>query len=63
LIAACIFLPAFVMGFVGGWMCDKFGRRWVVWGGSVIIIIGAIFNGLSQSVGQFMGGEQPILRF
>jgi MFS family permease len=55
LIAACIFLPALIMCFVADWFCTKFGRKKVIYLGSVLIVIGAIFNALSQNAAHFMG--------
>ncbi|GFZ51206.1 LOW QUALITY PROTEIN: hypothetical protein JCM24511_08964 [Saitozyma sp. JCM 24511] len=36
-------------------MCDRWGKRNTIWIGSVIIIAGAIWNGLCTSSGQFIG--------
>ncbi|KAI1363148.1 guanine deaminase [Xylaria arbuscula] len=33
---------------------DKFGRRWSIFGGSVIMVIGALIQGLSINVGQYI---------
>ncbi|KAI0542793.1 guanine deaminase [Xylaria digitata] len=33
---------------------DKFGRRWSIFGGSVIMVIGALIQGLSVHVGQYI---------
>ncbi|KAI3338112.1 guanine deaminase [Ustulina deusta] len=33
---------------------DKFGRRWSVFGGSVIMVIGALIQGLSVNIGQYI---------
>ena len=50
-----IFLPAIVLGFVGDAISMRYGRRVLIWGGSVIILAGAIFQALSRNRGQFMG--------
>lgn len=39
---------------VAPWMCDRFGRKKVVFLGSAIVIIGAILQGLSNSYGFFL---------
>jgi sugar porter (SP) family MFS transporter len=33
---------------------DKFGRRWSIWGGSMIMIVGALIQGLSVNVGMYI---------
>ncbi|KAI1114130.1 guanine deaminase [Nemania sp. NC0429] len=33
---------------------DKFGRRWSIFGGSVIMVIGALIQGLSVHIGQYI---------
>jgi MFS family permease len=60
LIAATIFIPGIIFGFPADWICDRWGRRWAIYLGSVLIIIGGIFNGLSQNAGQFMGARAII---
>ena len=57
IIAASIFLPALIVAFVADYLCTKFGRKKIIYVGSLLIVIGGIFNALSQSGGQFMGGE------
>ncbi|KAL2761099.1 hypothetical protein ACRALDRAFT_2096446 [Sodiomyces alcalophilus JCM 7366] len=36
------------------WINDKFGRRWAIFGGSVVMIIGAIIQGFSRHVGMYI---------
>lgn len=57
LITASLFLPAIVFSFVGDWLCTRFGRKITVYVGSVLIIGGGLFNGMSQNVGQFIACE------
>lgn len=57
LFAASIFLPSIITAFIGDWIAAKYGRRVAVWVGSVLIIIGALLNGLAQNTGQFIGGR------
>lgn len=57
LINMCLFLPAIVISPFVDWMCDRWGKRNTIWIGSVIIIAGAIWNGLCTSSGQFIGGQ------
>ncbi|KAI0450023.1 guanine deaminase [Xylaria acuta] len=37
-----------------GMVNDRFGRRWSIFGGSVIMVIGALIQGLSINVGQYI---------
>ncbi|GAP86681.1 putative MFS sugar transporter [Rosellinia necatrix] len=37
-----------------GLVNDRFGRRWSIFGGSVIMVIGALIQGLSVHVGQYI---------
>lgn len=57
LYASAIFLPSIVTAFVGDWIAAKFGRKPAVLIGSVLIITGALLNGLAQNPGQFVGGR------
>lgn len=57
LIAASLFLPGIVFGFPADWIAARWGRRWAIYVGSILIIIGGIWNGLAQNAGQFMGGK------
>lgn len=57
LIAACIFIPGVVFGFPAAWICNTWGRKVCVLVGSVVLIVGMVFNALSTSAGQFMGCE------
>ncbi|GFZ47588.1 hypothetical protein JCM24511_05332 [Saitozyma sp. JCM 24511] len=57
LIAASLFLPGIVFGFPADWIAARWGRRWAIYVGSILIIIGGIWNGLAQNAGQFMGAR------
>ncbi|KAI9637786.1 general substrate transporter [Dioszegia hungarica] len=57
IIAASIFLPALLVAFIADYLCTAFGRKRIIYVGSVLIVIGGIFNALSQSGGQFMGAR------
>ncbi|KAH7127611.1 general substrate transporter [Dactylonectria macrodidyma] len=51
------FLPGFIASFCGDRLAHYFGRRWSVWIGSVIVIVGAIVMSLSTNVGIFCAGR------
>ncbi|CAK7225596.1 hypothetical protein SBRCBS47491_005942 [Sporothrix bragantina] len=38
-------------------LCERFGRRWPIFGGSVVIIIGSILQGAAQNFGMFVAGR------
>ena len=54
LIAAAIFIPGTVFGYPADWICSYFGRKMCIYVGSVLIIAGGIWNGLSQNTTQFI---------
>jgi hypothetical protein len=54
LITASLCLPAIIFSFVGDYLCTRFGRKITVYIGSVLIIAGGLWNGMSQNVGQFV---------
>ena len=54
IITASLFLPAIFCSFVGVWLCTRFGRRITVMVGSVFIIAGGAWNGMSQSLAHFI---------
>ena len=51
-----LFLPPIFLAPFADMACQRYGRRWIIWIGSVIIIAGALWNGLCTSIGQYMGG-------
>lgn len=57
IVTAALFLPAIVCSFVGDYLCTRFGRKITVYIGSVLIIVGAIWNALATDLGQFAGGQ------
>jgi MFS family permease len=54
IITASLFLPAIFCSFIGDWLCTRFGRRITVMIGSVFIIAGGAWNGMSQSLAHFI---------
>ncbi|KAI1252482.1 hypothetical protein MGN70_007060 [Eutypa lata] len=57
IIAAAYSLGAiFSLPFIGV-VNDKFGRRWSIFGGSVIMVIGALIQGLSINVGMYIAAR------
>lgn len=54
IITASLFLPAIFCSFLGDWLCTRFGRRITVMVGSVFIIAGGAWNGMSQSLAHFI---------
>lgn len=57
LISSALYFPGIPAAFVGSWISMRYGRRPAVWGGSILIIIGAIVNALSKNAGEFSGGR------
>jgi MFS family permease len=54
IITASLFLPAIFCSFIGDWLCTRFGRRITVMIGSVFIIAGGAWNGMSQNLAHFI---------
>ncbi|UPK92813.1 hypothetical protein LCI18_003748 [Fusarium solani-melongenae] len=42
---------------IAPWMADKYGRRHPIFLGSIIIIVGAVIQGLASNLGMFIGGR------
>ena len=42
---------------VAAFISDHFGRRWGMFSGSSVIIIGAVLEASASAIGQFMGGR------
>lgn len=57
IIAASYSLGAIISLPFVGIVNDKFGRRWSIFGGSVIMVIGALIQGLSINVGQYIAAR------
>ncbi|KAM0748630.1 hexose transporter protein [Meredithblackwellia eburnea MCA 4105] len=57
LIASAIFIPGVVAGIPAEWISERWGRKAVIFFGSFLIIVGGIFNALSQNRGQFIGSR------
>lgn len=57
IITASLFLPAIFCSFIGDWLCTRFGRRITVMVGSVFIIAGGAWNGMSQNLAHFIACE------
>lgn len=43
---------------MGDWLCQRYGRKITIYIGSVLIIIGGLWNAFAQDLGQYAGGEQ-----
>ncbi|RSH89669.1 hypothetical protein EHS25_002220 [Saitozyma podzolica] len=57
LAGAALYLPSVFTAFVAEWIASKYGKRWAIWIGSVIVIAGAIVNSASTSFGMYIGGR------
>lgn len=57
LIAASLFFPALFTVFISSWISQRYGRRPAIWVGAILIIAGALLNGLAANTGQFIGGR------
>jgi MFS family permease len=57
LAGAALYLPSVVTAFVADYISTKYGRRWAIWIGSVIVIGGACVNSASTSFGMYIGGR------
>jgi MFS family permease len=58
IITASLFLPAIVCSFLGDWLCTRFGRKKTIYVGSLLIIIGGTWNGMSQALSHFIACKQ-----
>ncbi|KJR85822.1 sugar transporter [Sporothrix schenckii 1099-18] len=38
-------------------LCERFGRRWPIFGGSAVIILGSVLQGAAQNFGMFVAGR------
>lgn len=38
-------------------LCERFGRRWPIFGGSAVIIVGSVLQGAAQNFGMFVAGR------
>lgn len=57
LISASLFLPAIFTPFVASWINGKWGRKWCLAVGSVLLILGAFLNSFAKDLGTFIGGR------
>lgn len=53
-ISSCYQLGSILAVPIAPWMNQKYGRRWSIFVGSVIMVIGAILQGFSQHVGMYI---------
>jgi MFS family permease len=56
-ISASLFLPAIITPFFASWISDKWGRKWALGVGSVLLILGAFLNAFATNLGMFIGGR------
>lgn len=57
LYAASVYLPSLVFAFVGEQISNRWGRRAAIWTGTIILLIGGLWNAFAQSPGQFIGSR------
>jgi MFS family permease len=57
LYAASVYLPSFIFAFVGEQISNRWGRRIAIWVGTVILLIGGLWNAFATSPGQFIGSR------
>ena len=57
LVTASQFLPGLVSPFVASWLADKYDRKAIMTLGAVGVIIGAVVQATSHSLGQFIGSR------
>lgn len=57
LISASLFLPAIITPYISSIVNDYFGRKVALAVGSIVLIVGAIVNGLATSEGMFIAGR------
>lgn len=55
--AASFFLPSIVTSFVGDYLSTKLGRRWCIIIANLILIIGALVNTFTVSIGMWCAGK------
>ena len=56
-ISASLFLPAIITPFMASWINGKWGRKWCMAIGSVLLILGAFLNAFAKDLGTFIGGR------
>ncbi|VUC28437.1 unnamed protein product [Clonostachys rosea] len=56
-ISASLFLPAIFTPFVASWINGRWGRKWCLGVGSVLLILGAFLNAFATNIGTFIGGR------
>lgn len=54
---ASIFFPAIVSAFVGDWIAGKYGRKWSLALGAILIVIGAFVNAFAKNFDMFIGAR------
>lgn len=57
LISASLFLPAIFTPFMASWINGRWGRKWCLTVGSILLILGAFLNAFAQNLGTFIGGR------
>ncbi|KAB5589620.1 Sugar transporter STL1 [Ceratobasidium theobromae] len=57
LISASQYLPAIVVPLFAAWTNDKFGRKFILWIGGVLVIIGAVVQATAKGDGQFIASR------
>lgn len=56
-ISASLFLPAIFTPFVASWINGRWGRKWCLVVGSLLLILGAFLNAFATNLGTFIGGR------
>lgn len=56
-ISASLFLPAIITPFMASWINGRWGRKWCMAIGSVLLILGAFLNAFAKDLGTFIGGR------
>jgi MFS family permease len=56
-ISASLFLPAIVTPFAASWVSGRWGKKWCLALGSVLLILGACLNAFATNLGMFIGGR------
>ncbi|EWZ38810.1 hypothetical protein FOCG_05200 [Fusarium oxysporum f. sp. radicis-lycopersici 26381] len=55
--SASFFIPSIFTSFIGDYISTKFGRRWCIFVANIILVLGALINTFTSSVGMWCAGR------
>lgn len=57
LYAASVYLPSLIFAFVGEQISNRLGRRIAIWTGTVILLVGGLWNAFAKNEAQFIASR------